>query len=114
MVYFENGKAVSVRWLGNHVWLERQYEYVEGCEMQALLCEVTFDLFTAAEIEEYMQKHKLTADEFETVSKYWYVFVGEEDSKYIYAVGLNQEYFTKEDVIKLARSVRITEEHNRN
>jgi len=103
---FENGKAVSVRWLGNHMGLSEKCELVEGCEMQALLYEAGFDLFTAAESEEYMQEHKLAEGELKTVSKYWYVFMGEEDSKYIYAVGLNQEYFTKEDVIKLARSVR--------
>lgn len=89
IMQFENGKAVSVRWLGNHVWLERKYEYIEGCEMQALLYEASFDLFSVAEIEAYMQEHKLAAGELKTVSKYWYVFMGEEDGKYIYVVGLN-------------------------
>ena len=110
LMRFENGKAVSVRWLGNHAWLEKPYQYVEGCEMQALLCEAVFDLFTVPQAEKYKEEHKLAEGELQTVSKYWYVFMGEEDSEYIYVVGLNQEYFTKEDVIELARSVHITYE----
>ena len=78
--------------------------------MQALLCEAVFDLFTVPQAEKYKEEHKLAEGELQTVSKYWYVFMGEEDSEYIYVVGLNQEYFTKEDVIELARSVHITYE----
>ncbi|MBQ8038597.1 MAG: hypothetical protein IJ274_01750 [Lachnospiraceae bacterium] len=108
---FENGKVVSVRWWGNHVWIEEDtQEYLEGCDMQAILCEVNFHLFVAAEIEEYMQEHNLSEGDMQVVSKYWYVFMGEEDSEYVYIVYLNQEYFTKEDVIELARSVEITQE----
>lgn len=107
---FENGKAVSARWIGNHRWMEKEFEYIEGCEMQALLYEVHFDLFTAASAYDYMQKHNLSEEELQTVSDYWYVFMGEEDSEYIYIVALNQEYFTKEDVKELARSVHITYE----
>ncbi|MBR4982692.1 MAG: hypothetical protein IKY94_09045 [Lachnospiraceae bacterium] len=39
--------------------------------------------------------------------KYWYVFFAEEDSKYVYTLMLNQEYFGKEDVVELARSVKF-------
>lgn len=109
LMKFENGKAVSIRWLGNHLAIASQ-SYIEGCSMQAILCEMYFDIFTVPEAEEYKAEHKLSDDELETVSKYWYVFMGEEDSEYIYVVGLNQKYFTKEDVIALAESVQIAVE----
>lgn len=75
--------------------------------MQAVLCEYFCDLFTAAEAEEYMQDHGITYEDFTWNSKYWYVFFAEEDSKYVYTLMLNQEYFEKEEIVKLARSVKF-------
>ena len=75
--------------------------------MQAVLCEYFCDLFTAAEAEEYMQEHGIKEEDFPWNSKYWYVFFAEEDSKYVYTLMLNQEYFEKEDIVELARSVRF-------
>lgn len=40
-------------------------------------------------------------------SRYWYVFLAEPDSEYIYTVYLNQEHFNREDVIALARSLEF-------
>ena len=107
---FEQGKPVSVRWYSNHSGFITKGEYLDGCEMPAILYEGEFDLFTAAESVEYMEKNKISSEDFDGTSEYWYVFFGEEDSEYIYYVALNQAYFAKEDVIALARSVKFTEQ----
>ncbi len=101
---FENGRLSQVEWLMNHSEIEREGEIIEGCDMQAMLCEASFDVFTIPEWEEYKEKYPDTSEEL-MWSKYWYVFFGEPDSEMIYTVYLNQEYFTKEDAIALARTV---------
>ena len=103
---FEDGKLSKQWWLMNHADVEREGEYIEGCDMQAMLCEAVFDVFTIPEWEEYKEKYPDTPEE-RVWSKYWYVFFGEPDSEIVYTVYLNQEHFTKEDAIALARTVRF-------
>ena len=105
-IIFENGifKEVSIRM--NHSGITSDIEKIGGCNKQAILCEYSCDLFTAAEAEEYMQLNGITEEEFHGNSNYWYVFFAEEDDKNVYTLFLNQKYFTKEDVIELARRVR--------
>lgn len=109
IMQFENGRAVSVRWLGNHMGLSSKGKYLSDCEMQALLYEASFELFTAGEFQEYAKEHNIPTEDLKSESRYWYVFMGEEDSEYIYIVCLNQKYFTQEEVIELAQSVKISE-----
>lgn len=106
-VIFEDGKLKEVRVLQNHSAFDSDFEFIEGCDMQAVLCEAYFDLFTAAEAEEYMNEYGISEEEFPWHSRYWYVFFAEEDSKYVYMLFLNQEYFDKEDIVELARSVKF-------
>lgn len=106
-IIFENGifKEVSIRM--NHSGITSDIENVERCNKQALLCEYSCDLFTASEAEEYMQLNGIAEEEFHGNSKYWYVFFTEKDDENVYTLFLNQKYFTKEDVIELARSMRF-------
>ncbi len=106
-VIFENGKLKEVMVRMNHSGIASDFEYIEGCDMQAVLCQYFCDLFTVAEAEEYMQEHGIAYEEFTWNSKYWYVFFAEEDSEYVYTLMLNQEYFEKEDIVKLAQSVKF-------
>ena len=106
-IRFEEGKLKEVSVLMNHSGVASEFEFVDGCDMQAVLCEYFCDLFTAAEVEEYMQEHDISEDEFQWHSEYWYVFFAEEDSEYVYTLMLNQEYFDKEDIVKLARSMKF-------
>lgn len=106
-VRFENGKLTEVTILMNHSGIASDFEFIEGCDMQAVLCEYFCDLFTAAEAEEYMQEHGIAYEEFPWNSKYWYVFFAEEDSEYVYTLMLNQKYFEKEDIVELAQSVKF-------
>ena len=91
----------------NHSGSDSEFEFIEGCDMQAVLCEYFCDLFTIPEGEEYMQKHGISEEEFQWNSRYWYVFFAEENSEYVYTLMLNQEYFDKEDIVELARSMEF-------
>ncbi len=106
LLTFEDERLTDVVWLMNHGGLESEGEYLEGCDMQAILFEADFDTFTIPEWEEYKEKHPDASDE-QSTSEYWYVFFGKPDGKMIYTVYLNQENFTKEDAIALAKSVRF-------
>ena len=105
-IIFENGvfKDVSIRM--NHSGITSEIEKVEGCNKQAVLCEYSCDLFTAAEAVEYMQTNGIT-EEFHGNSTYWYVFMTEENDNNVYTLFLNQNYFTREDTIELAQSVKF-------
>ena len=106
-IIFENGvfKDVSIRM--NHSGITSEIEKVEGCNKQAVLCEYSCDLFTAAEAVEYMQTNGITEEEFHGNSTYWYVFMTEENDNNVYTLFLNQNYFTREDIVKLAQSVKF-------
>lgn len=106
MLTFENGRLSEVWWPMNHGGVVGDGEFLEGCDMQAILFEAEFDVFTISEWEEYKEKYPDAPEEWNW-SKYWYVFFGEPDSEKVYVVYLNQEHFTKEDMIALAKSVRF-------
>lgn len=106
-VTFENGEPVAISYGGNHRGVNKDsFEKVEGCFTSALLAELNFDLFTAATYEKYKQEHPELAASLQSTSKLWYVLICDESMDVGYVVFLNQEYFTKEDVITFARSVR--------
>lgn len=106
-IKFESDKLKEVVVHMNHSGITSEFEVLEGCEMQAVLCEYSCDLFTIPEAEEYKQKHGISEEEFQWNSNYWYVFFTEWDSEYMYVLFLNQEYFDKEDIVELARSVEF-------
>lgn len=107
-IQFENSELKEITVLMNHSGIDSEFEYVEDCDMQAILCEYYCDLFTAAEAEEYRQLHSI-AEKFKWNSKYWYVFFAEEEIEYVYTLFMNQEYFSKEDIIEVARSLKFKE-----
>ena len=74
-VQFENDILRAVEWNMNHGGRDSEYEIIKGCDRQAILCEYYFDLFTASEAEEYINKHDLEEEELQTTSRYWYVFL---------------------------------------
>lgn len=109
--YFENGKLQGFTWdYMNHAWRESEFEAVEGCDMQAVICEYDFELFTAPESQEYWETNGLTEEEFWqiSISRYWYVFFAEPNSEYQYTLFLNQQYFSREDAIAMAKTVKFT------
>lgn len=105
---FEDGKLQRFQWLGNHLGGE-MVETLENCDLPAVLYHFNFDIFTLPELEEYANAHNVSMDEVKSVSDYWYVFFAEPEGEYVYTVFLNQAYFDKEDIVKLAESVRFVE-----
>lgn len=108
MLLFESGVLTDVSLMMNHTERLGEPEILEGCEVQALLTEYAFDLFTASDWEEYLSQHPETKNAA-LQSHYWYVFLGKEDSEIYYVLFLNQEYFTKDDAVHMAQSIRFTE-----
>lgn len=106
---FENGELSDIIWMYNHSWTTRGPIRLDCCEMQALLYEIQCDLFTAADLGEYWEEYGIELSEEEATSKHWYVFMGNEDSENGYAVFLNERYFSKDDVIRLASSIHFPE-----
>ena len=86
-------------------------QILEGCEAPAVLAEYAFELFTASGWDEYLSQHPEAKLPDADISKshYWYVFLGKEDSEIFYILFLDQKHFTKDDVIRMAQSVRFTE-----
>lgn len=106
---FTDGKLTKVSWNLNHAEIYSDYEYIEDCDMQAVLCEMSFDIFLIPEAEEYKEKYNLSDEDMTYESRFWYVFFAQKDSDRMYTVFLNQQYYDKEDIIALARSVRFAE-----
>ena len=105
---FESGALANADLMMNHTEQIGETEILEGCEVQAVLVEYSFDLFTAPGWEEYLLQDPET-EEGASNSHFWYVFLGKEDSEIFYVLFLNQEYFTKDDVIRMAQSIQFTE-----
>lgn len=108
VLQFDSGELTSVSLLMNHSEPISEVETIENCEVSTALAEYEFDLFTSSEWAEYLEKNP-DASESECVSRYWYLFIGEEDSDTYYVLFLNEELFSKEDAIKMARSIHFDE-----
>ena len=104
---FESGVLTDAVLLMNHTEQLGETEILEGCQVQAVLVEYAFELFTASGWEDYLSQHSEAEEVLN--SQYWYVFMGKEDSEIFYVLFLNQEYFTKDDIIRMAQSVQFTE-----
>lgn len=106
ILHFEEGRLTDVSFRLNHAEMVSQPEELTGCEVPALLAEYEFDRFTAAQWEEYLEENP-DADEGESVSRYYYVFLGRKDSESWYVLFFNEELFSREDAVETARSIRF-------
>lgn len=106
---FEDGRLTALPVMWNHSETVGVPEPLEGCALPALMAEVSHDRYTASEIEEAELAGKPIPEDEQT-SRMWYVFFAREDSAQIYYVFLNGLYFTREDCIELARSIRFTDQ----
>lgn len=106
ILQFDGGKLTGASLLMNHSEVLSEAETIEGCEVPATLIEYGFDLFTASDWMEYLEENPDVSEE-ESVSRYWYIFMGKENSDTYYILFLNTELFSKEEAVGLARSVRF-------
>ena len=111
LTYNEAGEATGFAhwWIGTGgTWREENCEKVEGCFTSALITEYHMQYFkTAPDHEAFMQKYPELADQYLKPVNYWYVYICDATMEEGYVVFLNQEYFSKEDAITLARSIKL-------
>ncbi|SPF45905.1 exported hypothetical protein [Candidatus Desulfosporosinus infrequens] len=115
-ITFENGNISSVAPMWNHSGFLGNPERVSNCEANAVIVEAVHDLYTMAEIETANEAGN-PIPEGERTAKMWYVFFAEERGNTAYTLYLNENYFSKDNIIALARSVHFNEgafELNRN
>lgn len=104
---FEGGELANVSYHGNHMErLTPEGERIENGDFSALLYEYAFELFTAAELEEYEAEHGLELPYEDTLSHYYYVFFANEGEDRGYAAFFNRAYFEKADVEAFMQSVK--------
>lgn len=103
-----SGTLKDVLSWSNHSGFVTQPVSVEGCEEQAILVQFSCDLFTAAELAE-AEEAGTVIPEKDTVGHFWYVCFGREGAPYGYVAGLNMRYFSEEDAVEFAKSIRFTE-----
>lgn len=110
LVFEADGSGIlrDVMLLSNHSGIVNEPVPVEGCEEQAVLFQFACELFTAAELAE-AEEAGTVIPEKDTVGHFWYVCFGREGTPYGYAVCLNMRYFSEEDAVEFAKSIRFTE-----
>ncbi|MCM1057770.1 MAG: M56 family metallopeptidase [Firmicutes bacterium] len=109
LVFDADGVLTNVMLWSNHSGIETEPVPVEGCEEQAVLFLFACDLFTLPELAEAEEAGTPISEE-ESTGHFWYVCFGREGASQGYMFGLNMRYFSKEDAIELAQSIRFTEE----
>lgn len=100
---FDNGQLTDVDQPWNHSAYLTKAEPVVNCTVPALIVQVSFDLYTSSEAAE---KH---IDKDKQSSTMWYVFFSKEKSEISYAIFLSSDYYSKEDTILLAQSVKFSD-----
>jgi Antirepressor regulating drug resistance, predicted signal transduction N-terminal membrane component len=109
LVRFKNGKLIHGFLAQNHGGPIAEPTILENLQEQAVLEEVEYDLFTAAgEGEAEAAGHPIPQDE--QTSKTWQIFFARDNNHRAYAFILNEKYFTKQDAIKFAKSVRFSKD----
>ncbi len=98
---FSDGKLTFVAEPYNHFSVIEE-ESLDGLDAPALLWKVSVDLYTHAELEKL-------EDSRQTQFYLWYVVFSEEESNITYALVLNAEYFDKNDILTIAKSVKFSD-----
>ncbi len=105
---FTDGILSEVRLLYNHAEPVMEWEPMEYCEEQAMLCMFNVDQYALTEIDEAAQAGNPIPEEYQTAD-IWYVCIAREDSPWCYVITMNQRHFSKEDAEVFARSMRFRE-----
>lgn len=109
LVFDAGGALTDVMIWSNHSEIVTRPVPVDGCEEQAVLFEFECDLFTLPEFEEAKEAGTVISEE-DITGHFWYVCFGREGAPYGYAVSLNMRYFSEEEAVEFAKSIRFTEE----
>lgn len=105
---FTDGVLSEVQLNYNHAERAMEWEPVEYCEEQAMICMFNVDQYTLLEEEEAAEAGNPIPEEYLTAD-IWYVCIGREDSPWCYLISMNKRYFSQEDAVVFAQSIRFRE-----
>lgn len=108
-VFDNEGKLTDLRLVMNHIEPNGPAEVLEGCREQAVLVSINHDMYTPSELAELEEAGRPVPEE-EATADFWYIGFAREDAPYGYLLFLAERYFTREEAIAMARSIRFTEE----
>lgn len=108
-VFDNEGKLTDLRLVMNHSETNGPAEVLEGCQERAVLVSMNHDMYTLSELAALEEAGRPVPEE-ETTADFWYIGFAREDAPYGYVLFLAERYFTKEEAIAIARSIRFTEE----
>lgn len=108
-VFDNEGKLTDLRLVMNHIEPNGPAEVLEGCREQAVLVSINHDMYTLSELAGLEEAGRPVPEE-EATADFWYIGFAREDAPYGYMLFLAERYFTKEEAIAMARSIRFTEE----
>lgn len=107
-----DGRLTDMRIMSNHsdenTDSARQKEILEGCQEQAILLSMNHDLYTLSERADLEEAGRPVPEE-ETTANIWYIGFAREDVPYGYILFLSERYYTREEAVAMARSVRFTD-----
>ena len=100
---FQYGRIDDMLIIANHTSQEK-VETLEGLDMRAVLCSISHDLYTAGDMERLKEQGiNIPYDQ----SSYWYIFFAREDVKEGFYLALDQNQFSKEEAIEIAKTVKF-------
>lgn len=107
-VFDDGGHLTNLDFLMNHTSITRDSEALEGCEEQAVLLSMNHDLYTASQLCE-MEEAGTPVPEEEATADIWYIAFAREDAPYGYVLFLAERYYTREEAVAMAQSIRFTD-----
>lgn len=105
--HLKHGKGPGdLRERKNHTSPNGPAEVLEGCEEQAILVSLNHDLYTLTELDELLEAGRPVPEE-ESTADFWYIGFARKDAPYGYVLFLAQRYYTREEAVRMARSIRF-------
>jgi len=108
-VTFDNGKLIRGTLFDNHSCQIGEPIILEGLKEQAVLMEYNFDLYTVPEADKAEEEgHAIPKNQL--TGKAWKIFFAKDVNYPAYCFVLNEKYFSKQDAIDFAKSVKFSED----
>lgn len=81
-----------------HAELLTEWENVEGCKEQTILCKMNVEQYSPAEIEEASEAGRPIPGKYQTADM-WYLCIGRENSPWAYVLAMKEEYCAREEAV---------------
>lgn len=106
-LFDQEGRLTDLNFYMNHTAPNGPAEALEGCEEQAVLVSLNHDLYTVAELDALQEAGRPVPEE-QSTADFWYIGFARKDAPYGYVLFLAQRYYTREEAVRMARSIRFT------